>query len=197
MLRNTPEEYGWVAIILHWLTAAFVISLFALGLYMVGLDYYDELYYALPFMHKSIGILFVLLLLLRLVWRLGNPIPAPVAGTSPLEALLARLVRQFFYLLIGAILISGYLISTADGSPISVFDLFHLPATMRAAPQQADSAGLLHQYLSYALVTLAVLHALAALKHHFIKRDQTLRRMLGLSMAKQESKQSKQHGVNA
>jgi len=177
---NTDKTYGLVAILLHWLMALVIFGLFGLGLYMVELTYYDALYKTLPFIHKSIGILLAMIFVLRIVWRLVNVSPAPVAGMSAMEERLAGLVHRAFYLLIACIMFSGYLISTADGKAISVFDLFSVPASITSIPEQEDTAGLVHQYLAYSLIALVVLHAAAALKHHFVKRDVTLRRMLGL-----------------
>ncbi|MFZ1872669.1 MAG: cytochrome b/b6 domain-containing protein, partial [Chania sp.] len=85
------------------------------------------------------------------------------------------------YTVLFAILISGYLISTADGQAISVFGWFDVPASLTGIPQQADTAGTIHLYLAWVVVVLSALHALAALKHHFIDRDVTLKRMLGRS----------------
>ncbi len=178
-MKNSSERYGGVAITLHWLMAVVIFTLFGVGLYMVELTYYDPLYKTLPEIHKSVGILLALVFLFRIFWRLSNPVPAPVAGTTAVEKRLAELVHRLFYLLIAAIMISGYLISTADGKSISVFDLFSVPATMTSIPEQEDTAGLVHQYLAYGLIALVVLHAAAALKHHFVNRDFTLRRMLG------------------
>jgi cytochrome b561 len=76
-------------------------------------------------------------------------------------------------------MISGYLISTADGRPISVFGWFEVPALITGIPNQEDRAGDVHFYAAWALVILAALHALAAFKHHLIDRDDTLRRMFG------------------
>ena len=77
------------------------------------------------------------------------------------------------------LMLSGYLISTADGRGISVFGLFEVPASLTGIPDQEDVAGLIHEWLAWALVIFAGLHGLAALKHHFIDHDATLRRMLG------------------
>ena len=85
------------------------------------------------------------------------------------------------YLAISVVLISGYLIPTAAGAPISVFDLFSVPALVTDVTNLEDTAGLVHRYAAYALIGLVSLHAAAALKHHFINRDNTLRRILGMS----------------
>lgn len=179
-LHNTEHRYGWIAIILHWLTAFVVLGLLGLGLYMVELDYYDPWYNRLPFLHKSVGLLFACLLLVHFLWRSFSLAPRPPDGTSRFERIAARIVHALLFALSGAIVLSGYLISTADGAGISVFDLFTVPASITTIPGQADTAGLVHRYLSYALLALLVLHIAAALKHHFIDRNNTLRRILGM-----------------
>ena len=70
---NTKVSYGLVAVLLHWLSALSVIGLFALGWWMVRLEYYDAWYTQGPYWHKGVGVLFGFLLLLRLVWKLLNP----------------------------------------------------------------------------------------------------------------------------
>jgi cytochrome b561 len=88
------------------------------------------------------------------------------------------LVHGLLYLLLFGVMVSGYLISTADGRPIEVFGLFAVPATVTGLPGQADRAGDIHLILAVTVIILAIVHALAALKHHFIDRDRTLVRML-------------------
>jgi cytochrome b561 len=153
-----------------------VIGLFALGLWMVELSYYDPWYRRAPDLHKSIGILLFLTMLLRLIWRMINP--QPLTEGKPREKKLAHTVHGLLYLLLFSLMISGYLISTADGRAIDVFNLFSVPAIISGLENQEDIAGLVHQILGYSLIALVVLHALAALKHHFVDRDQTLKRML-------------------
>ena len=132
-----------------------------------------------PHWHKSIGILLVALVLLRLAWRWINPHPAATPGHKPWEKRLASVVHALLYALLLIVPLSGYLISTADGRPISVFGWFEIPALIPAmGNNQADIAGLWHFWLGTLLVSLAGLHALGALKHHFIDRDSTLSRML-------------------
>lgn len=179
MLRNSTTNYGLVAIALHWLVAAAVIGLFGLGLWMTGLDYYDTWYKLGPELHKGIGILLFGAVALRLVWRLLDPPPQPERTHAPWERRLAGIAHFLLYALLFAVMVAGYLISTADGRPISVFGLFEVPATLSGLPEQEDIAGEIHEWLAFALIGVAALHALAALKHHFIDRDRTLKRMLG------------------
>jgi cytochrome b561 len=179
MLRNTEDTYGLVAVLLHWLVAVVVVGLFILGLWMVDLTYYDAWYRTAPSIHKALGVLLFITVVLRLGWRVVGPRPVTLATHSTLEQHLAKLAHGLLYGLLFAAMLSGYLISTADGSPINVFGLFQVPATISGFKNQADIAGDLHLGLAITLISLAALHALAALKHHFVDRDRTLLRMLG------------------
>lgn len=177
--RNSPSRYGVVSIVMHWLVALVVFGLFALGYWMVGLDYYSSWYTDAPTIHKSIGILLFMAMLLRVCWRWISPPPGHLPSHGRMTQLATKGGHAFLYLGLFVLMISGYLISTADGRGISVFDLFEVPATLTSIPNQEDVAGLVHEYLAWALVIFAGLHGLAALKHHFIDRDSTLKRMLG------------------
>lgn len=181
MWRNTEQAYGIIAIALHWLVAVVVLGLFGLGLWMVNLTYYDTWYRTAPSIHKSVGVLLFLVMALRLLWRLVNPRPAPEPGLRRIERLASRVVHGVLYLLLFAVMGSGYLISTADGRAIDVLGVFTVPATLTGLPNQADLAGNIHLALAITVIVLAAIHALAALKHHVFDRDRTLLRMLGRS----------------
>ncbi|EZQ19580.1 cytochrome b [Halopseudomonas bauzanensis] len=179
-LRNSQQRYGLVAIVLHWLVALAVIGLAILGLWMTDLSYYSPYYRSAPFWHKSIGITLAAVLVLRLLWRWGNPRPAHLPNHKRWEISVAGVVHGLLYLLLLVIVVSGYLISTATGQGISVFGWFEIPASITGLPSQADRAGAVHYWVAIAVLGLAALHALGALKHHFLDRDDTLRRMLGM-----------------
>ncbi|MDX1677305.1 cytochrome b [Arsukibacterium sp.] len=179
MLTNTLARYGLISIVFHWLVAVSVIVLFVVGYWMVDLNYYSSWYRTAPFWHKSIGILLFIVVILRLCWKAVNVTPAPVSSHSLLEQRLAKLAHLFLYLLLLAVMLSGYLISTADGRAIAVFNWFTLPGAGELFTGQADIAGVVHQYLAYSLIAVSALHAAAALKHHFIDNDITLKRMFG------------------
>jgi len=176
VIRDNQRSYGWVTIIVHWLSALAVIGLFALGYWMLTLSYYDPWYRLGPWWHKSIGLTLLALTLIRLLWRLFNKKPDLVG--SRFEKLGAHVGHTFLYALLLVTMVSGYLISTADGRGISVFDWFTVPALITSIPAQEDLAGEVHWYSALALVITAAGHAVAALKHHFIDKHQTLRRML-------------------
>ena len=177
MAGNTPNSYGWVSIILHWLGAIFIIGLFVLGILMVDWDYTHPWYYDAPHFHESLGIIFVILLIFRLIWRQINPKPMPLA-TSELQRRVASFAHHLLYLLMVAIPISGYLISSADGRAVKVFQWFEVPAIVDNIDNLATISGNIHYWLSIAIIALTVLHIAAALKHHFVDKDDTLKRII-------------------
>lgn len=175
-LTDNTQRYGLISILFHWVMAVLIIGLFLLGDFMVGLDYYHPWYLQAPDLHRSLGIVTAVLLLCRWLWRRFNPLPR-ILG-SAWEQTLARQVHGFFYILITGVVISGYLISTADGQGIEVFSWFELPALFTGPDNQEDIAGLVHEWLAWILMALILLHSAAALKHHFIDADRTLLSML-------------------
>lgn len=177
--RSTQDHWGWLSILIHWLTALTVFSLFGLGLWVVELDYYDPWYRKGPDLHKSIGSLLFILTLLRLIWRRIEGRPNSLPSHSASEQRLARIAHRLLYALLISVMLFGYLISTADGRAIEVFGWFSIPATLHGLDKQEDIAGLIHLWLAVSLIGLVVLHALAAIKHHFFDKDRTLKRMLG------------------
>lgn len=177
-LRNSRGRYGAVSASLHWLVALAVFGLFGLGYYMVGLSYYDQWYRLAPHVHRSIGLLLLMAVVLRLIWRVLEQTPSPLSTHSRFEVLSAHVAHWLLYLLMLTAMVSGYLISTADGSAIQVFDWFEVPSVTGRVQGMEDVAGDVHYWVTWALVILAALHGLAAIKHHLIDRDDTLRRML-------------------
>ncbi len=127
-LKNTRVSYGWVSISLHWLMAVGLISMYFLGDYMVGLDYYDKWYKDAPEIHKGVGFIIGLLMLLRLLWNQLQEKPQHLDPDSVRMNWMASAAHYLFYLLVFVLVVSGYLISTAKGQGIDVFGLFEIPA---------------------------------------------------------------------
>ena len=177
--RNSSDRYGAVTRAFHWISAVWVLGLFGLGYWMVGLTYYDPWRQTAPFWHKSLGVLFAVFLLLRLLWSWAQRKPVPLANHSTLVRFSSKAMHVLLYVLLVSIIVSGYLISTADGRPISVFGWFDVPSLVSGIRNQEDIAGEVHAILAWTLMGLVLVHALAALKHHFFDRDDTLRRMAG------------------
>lgn len=179
---NNPEppieRYSVVAKVFHWVSALTIFGLFGLGLWMRELDYYDPWYQPAPDLHKSIGMLLVVWILARILWRWKQSTPAPLAHHKPWEVKLAHAVHWLLYLGLFLIFISGYLIATSEGRGVYIFDLFEFPALIPPFDQQEDIAGFIHEWGAYALMAAAALHIAGALKHHFVDKDATLKRML-------------------
>ncbi|MGQ0673024.1 MAG: cytochrome b [Hyphomicrobium sp.] len=174
-IYDSPEGYGLVTRWSHWLMAVAIFALFALGWWMVGLDYYSPYYTSAPAFHKSAGMVLLAWLGLRFIWRLINP-RLDDSALSPAERRASAIVHWGFYPLMLVLLVSGYLITTADGRPVDVFGWFAVPSIL-AYQGLEDSAGLVHEYAAYATMALAGLHTAAALKHHVIDKSRILTRM--------------------
>lgn len=178
MIRNSKERWGRVSIALHWLTALLVIGLAVVGLVMTGLPN-SALKVQVYALHKSVGLTVLALAALRLLWRLvaGAPdeIPAP-----RLQQLAAKAVHWALYVLLFALPLSGWLFNSAAGFPLKWFGVLALPKLFTGYnPELKHLAHELHESGFYLLALLLVLHAGAALYHHYLKKDDTLNRMTG------------------
>lgn len=176
MANNTRSRWPLSIIVIHWLTALCVVGLFAVGVWMVELTYYSEWYRVAPHWHKSIGLLLAAVTLLRIGLRAIKSRP-PAYGTKMIIAL-SHVGHLAIYVLLLVMFVSGYLISTADGRGIDVFNWFTLPSIGEFFPRQEDIAGEIHEYAAWSLIALAVLHSLAAIKHHILDKDNTLVQMI-------------------
>ena len=174
-VQNTATGYGSVSRAFHWLMALAIFAMFGLGWWMVDLSYYSPYYKSAPDLHRSVGLVLLVVLLARLAWRAVNVKPDD-AELRPFERRAAHLVHWGFYVILLVLMISGYLISTPDGRPIEVFGLFNVPSLIQHKGLE-DTAGWIHWGLAYGVMALAAVHSAAALKHHFIDKHATLTRM--------------------
>lgn len=175
---NSKSSATWSAgiRILHWLSAIMILALLALGWWMVDLDYYHAWYHKAPLWHRSLGISLIALTLLRLALRSMQGRPALKGPVW--QQCLAKGVHIALYGLIVFILVSGVLIAGSDGNGIVVVGDLTLPSVSELSSDWADRLGLWHHQASVGLLVLIVLHTTAALKHHMIDRDDSLRRMI-------------------
>ncbi len=174
-IKNTENRYGAIAIFLHWLVAILLIGLLILGLYMVAVPISLEKL-KLYGWHKEYGMLALMLALIRIVWRVANIIPSL---SLPLwEIIAARTVHWAFYGFMFAMPVTGWIITSAAGLPVSFFGLFVLPNLVSPNPDLMQLFQEIHEWLGYGLIATIVLHTSAALKHHFINKDDILKRML-------------------
>ena len=178
-LSNTEHGYGVVALLLHWGMALLLTGLLALGVYMVRLPDvgYDQRKILLILVHKAIGMGALAAALLRLGWRLGNALPALAPQIPPGQQVAARFVHLVFYALMIALPMTGWLMSSAGGYPVPLFGGFSLPDLIGLNDDHFRLYIVVHRWLGYALLLLVAMHAGAALHHHFVRRDDTLRRM--------------------
>lgn len=177
LLRDSSRGYGFVSIAIHWISALLILFLFGLGVYMVDLSYYDDWYHKGPELHVSLGLLVLLLMLVRILWRVLNPTPADLPA-KPVQQKAAKWVKLALYIFIAVVIASGYLITTAEGQPASMFNLIKFPVLVELSSTNVDRAGELHEYFAWGIIALVVVHVVGALFHHFVMRDKTLVRML-------------------
>jgi len=186
-LRNTELRYGAVAMTLHWLIAIAIVCMIAFGYYLSTLPITDPNLFALVQLHKSIGLTVFVLSVLRVIWRLVNPVPPLPDTLSKPAKILARITHILLYVLIIAIPFTGWAMVSASplGIPTRWFGLFewphiaplaHLPYDQKEAKEEAIHT--VHAWLAYGAGVLLLFHAAAALFHHHLLKDDTLRRML-------------------
>lgn len=179
-LLNSEGRYGAVAIALHWLMALLLIGLVAMGLYMVSLPDagYDAWKIVLILAHKQLGMLALLIAASRLFWRFANALPRLVDTLPDWQKVLARFVHLCFYGLMFALPVTGWLMSSAAGLSISVLGLFTLPDLVGRNDLLFQTLIQVHAALAYGLIACMLAHIGAALRHHFVARDATLKKML-------------------
>ena len=177
--RSAPTRYGTVAQTFHWLIVALIVTQFVLA-YMADDLPLGAHKLALLARHKSFGMTVLMLAALRLLWRLKNPAPELPSGMTPLERMLARGTHVTFYVLLFVMPLTGWLMSSAKNYSVSWFGLFTWPNLIGKNAAAFDFLRSTHHILSDILFVIAVLHILAALKHHFWNKDDVLLRMLPL-----------------
>ena len=177
MLANTARAWGAPAKFFHWSVALLILVQVALG-FAAALWRLSPLKLELFVWHKSTGMLILALMLARLAWRLANRSPALPPQTPAWERRAAHASHVALYVLAVALPLSGWVINSAAGVPFSVFWLLPLPAIAAPDEHVEALAKLVHFSLLVALCLVLAIHIGAALRHHLIKRDDVLLRML-------------------
>lgn len=168
------ERYNGVARTLHWIIAALILGNIAGGLLH---DALEDIINLMP-LHKASGMTVLALSLVRIAWRLTWRAPAPPAGMSGPAVLAAKATHAAFYGLMLALPVTGWTMSSAGKYPLSWFGLFELPklpVTREDALYGIAHEG--HELLGWLALVLAMLHIGAALRHHFLLKDNVLQRM--------------------
>lgn len=175
--HNTTSRYGSLLIGLHWLMLLLIAAVYAAielrELYPRG----SAIREGLKTLHYTLGLTIFLLVWLRLYARRRSPSPAIVPPPPRWQLSIAHLTELAMYLLMIAMPLLGWLLLSAEGDPISLFGL-PLPRLIGANEQLAGQLKEVHEAIGTVGYVLIGVHALAALVHHYIQRDSTLRRML-------------------
>jgi len=150
---------------------------FALGQYMADLPL-SPMKLRYFSWHKWLGVTIFMLAVMRIAWRATHPAPLPPAGTPAWQNAAAGAIHILLYLLIIAIPLSGWLHSSAAGVQTVYLGLLPLPDLLPKNKPLSEFLGEVHEILNDGLAVLVAVHAAAALKHHFVNRDDILRRML-------------------
>lgn len=180
MNENSNSVDKKVSRVLHWFFAGFVLVMISLGFTMTNSDYSAALY----FWHKSLGVLFFAIIGIRLYWSIRRPWPSSAQGTG--QERLVRSVHKLLLVLLMAMPLTGFLSSAYSGYGAHLFGWVIVPQNVNALGQTEafnaavyETAKWLHRVMGYIFSVFISLHILAALKHHFINKDNTLRKMLG------------------
>lgn len=171
--KNSENYWGYVSKGFHWIGAIFVLGMLCFGFYMIN--------FAEPAsrpeligMHKSFGVLFLIFLLSRYLWRLNSVVP-----TIPYNNFykLSKLSAPILYVCMFIMPLSGFLRSQTAGYPVSIFGWVTLPTIVPKAPQLSEVFSYIHGLTALTLCLLILIHAGAAFYHQFVMRDQLLKRM--------------------
>lgn len=175
-LRNSSEQFGAVAKWLHWLVFFWIVGMIALGLTFAEMpDGDDKL--QLMMLHASFGLTLLGLMALRLIWRWVNPVPSDLPSIPAWRTFIAHWVHRGLYLLIFCQMAAGMLAIATRARPIPFFGLFEINLGLADNDDAHHLFEEIHEYGWIIISALVLLHALAALHHHFVLKNQTLRRM--------------------
>ena len=162
------QSYGKLAKVLHWGLALMLIVLISVGTYMTGLDKSDPSRLQIIGVHKSFGVIFMQLAILRLIWSRINQSPALPEVLAGWEKILSRTVTASLYILMLAIPFSGFAMTNFAGFPVNIFGLIEMPQLFNKNIEMADLAKQAHLILVYTLVAAIFMHIAGALKHRFL-----------------------------
>ena len=177
MAANVASGYTLTARILHWLTAALVLTMIPIGIVMANADFgvwQDTLYH----LHRSIGAVLLLLVLGRLIWRLGHPAPPLPADIPAIQQFAAHATHWALYGLLILQALVGWIATSAYRAPILVFWLFELPPVWPVDRPLSEKIFAVHRLIGIAIALLNCAHIGAALFHHFVRKDDVLMRMV-------------------
>ncbi len=176
-LKNTESTYGSVSKVLHWMLFLLITGMLIIGALMGELP--KPLRMDVYTIHKSIGLCILALMIFRVIWMLINPKPILPVTTPRWQVIGAHAVQGLLYLLLLVAPLSGWLMSTASNHVPKFFWGFAVPMPWVPLNKPlAELASSLHELFAWTILVLLLLHIGAALKHHYMNKDDVLRRML-------------------
>ncbi len=184
-MTESIKRYHCGAILLHWLMAVLIIGNLVLGILLEDIP--DDQKFQFYQLHKSLGISVLVLTVLRIVWRFMHPAPALPSSLKAWEAWAVKITHSLFYVLMAAIPFSGWALVSASPKniPTILFGVIPLPklpffdgvVDVEARKELSHSIGEVHELLAYTLLILLALHVAAAIRHHWLLKDETILRM--------------------
>jgi cytochrome b561 len=179
MIRNTTTLWGWPAKLLHWIGAAAILTLLIHGWWMTHLTPRPDRVANYAW-HSALGFDLLALMVLRLLWRWANPLPAQPSDSSPWERRAAQLSHAGLYVLIFVVSLTGWAVANTFRVPLTK-DLIGLSVPLIVGTVERSTRALVeesHMVLAYALAVLVAVHIAAALRHHFWKKNDVLQRII-------------------
>ncbi len=176
-MENPRDTYSATAKTLHWLIALLVISLVPLGWYMSGLSNEDPWYYRAFDLHQTLGMAVLLLFLAKITWMLISPNPKLGENLARWEYWSARIAHGVLTASLAVVPALGYLSSTTQGDPVVIYELVEIPSLVELSEDATDLLIALHMYFAYGTAAIVIIHILAVARHHYIKKDDTFKRM--------------------
>lgn len=182
-MKDTHAQFSVLTIFLHWLLAIAMISMLAFGLYLHELPRSPDKGFLIG-IHKSVGVLILLVAIFRVYWRHHNGFPKPLSVLTKLQHFLAKLTH--WLLLLGTLLmpISGIMMSVGSGRAVAVFGLEIIAAPDNKTPWISELGHIVHSLGGKVLIAFIILHIVAAIKHQWLDKDGTLSRMFGKNISK-------------
>ena len=173
---NSATHWGLVSRLLHWFMAIAIFFMFGLGVTMINMRL-SPMKLEMFMVHKSVGILLLAIVTIRIVWRLLNPAPRPLRSVSKAQRATILVGQLLMYALMVCIPISGWIINSAANFPLQWFGLFEIPPIAQPSLSTEEYAKTAHLVLVCTLGAIVFIHTLAALNHHFIRKNDVLKRM--------------------
>lgn len=175
-INNSNQRYGLVSVLFHWLMAILIVVMLILGLYMATLPLGpDKL--KLYGLHKAWGAIILGLVVLRFLWKLSQLTPLLPSSMKKWEIGAAKIGHAALYVLMVAMPLSGWMMSSAAGFPVSVFGWFSLPNLVEPDSELKVLFAEIHESLAFALIAVIIGHVGAVILH-YIRKEPILQRML-------------------